>query len=73
MRTHCWQPSVLVVILFLARRIAGSAYNVYVVTGAALYNGVYEEKREPELHYNKLGGADNYGNYEFLYKNDKFW
>ena len=52
MRTHCWQSSVLVLILFLARRTAGSA-TVYVVTGTYndYYNGVYDEKREPELHY----------------------
>ena len=68
MRTHCWQSSVLVVILFLARRIAGGA-TVYVVTGAgSLFNGVYEEKREPELHYKKLVEANSYGYYDFLYK-----
>ena len=78
MRTHCWRPSVLVVILFLARRIAGSA-TVYVVTGAccsfntgnAFYDGVYEEKREPELHYKKLGEADRDGDYVFLYTDSR--
>ena len=68
MMKNRWQPSVLIVILFLARRIAGSAYNVYVVTGAGSYNGVYEEKREPELHYKKLGGAVYDENYALLYK-----
>ena len=29
--------------------------------------GVYEEKREPELHFKKLGEADSDGNYFFLY------
>ena len=67
MRTHCWQPSVLVVILFLARRIAGSA-TVYVVTGAGSSNGVYEEKREPEVHYKQLGEAGRNEWYRFLYK-----
>ena len=68
MRTNCWPPSVLVLILFLTKRKAGSA-TVYVVTGARSdFNGVYEEKREPELHYKKLSGANKRGNYRFLYK-----
>ena len=66
MMKNRWQSSVLVVILFLARRIAGGSSTVYVVTGTALYNGVYEEKREPELHYKKLG--EDVGYYGFLYK-----
>ena len=53
--------------LFFAR--ASSAItSLYVVTGVnSYYNGVYEEKREPEHHYKKLGEADNWG-HKFLFK-----
>jgi len=45
----------------------------YNVTGAGSHNGVYEEKREPELHYQSL--SDD-GFYNFLYKgsqHDNTW
>ena len=68
MRTNYRKPFVLVMILFLARRIAAGSRTVYVVTGACCdYNGVYEAKRVKELHYKKLGEAD-YRGHLFLYK-----
>ena len=33
--------------------------------------GVYKEKREPELHYKKLGEADSEGDYWFLYTDSR--
>ena len=37
----------------------------------AKYDGVYEERREPELHYKKLGEADSDGDYRFLYTDSR--
>ena len=33
--------------------------------------GIYEEKREPELHYKKVGEPDSSGNYRFLYTDSR--
>ena len=59
--------------------IALATSYVYVVTGgrsidggtAFSFDGVYEEKRVPGLHYKKLGEADSYGNYRFLYTDSR--
>jgi len=77
MTKHPWKPHGLALFLFLVK--AGSAAPApshYKVTGAtSYYNGVYEERREPELYYILLGGGDGSrpsvssdGNYYFLYK-----
>ena len=69
MTKHHLKPHGLALFLFLVK--AGSAApapSQYNVTGALSYNGVYQEVREPELHYKKLGGADNLGLDSFLYK-----
>ena len=44
----------VVLLLFLVKAALATP-SIYVVTGTGggLYDGVYEEKREPELHYKK--------------------
>jgi len=69
MTKHHLKPHSLALFLFLVK--AGSAAPApshYKVTGAGVfYSGVYEERREPELHYKKLG--EDYGFLRrFLYK-----
>jgi len=71
MTKHPWKPHGLALLLFLVK--AGSAAPApshYKVTGAGLvYSGVYEERREPELYYKKLGdGWDDRLGHRFLYK-----
>lgn len=73
MTKHPWKPHGLALLLFLVK--AGSAApgpSHYNVTGGGyIYSGVYEERREPELHYKKLGEADEYGKYWFLYRSQQ--
>ena len=71
MTKHHFKPHGLALLLFLVK--AGSAApapSKYYVRGARVntFNGVYEERRVPELHYKKLGGAVYDENYAFLYK-----
>ena len=61
-----------VVLLLFLIKAAFATPSIYVVSGDAyLYTGVYEEKREPELHYKKLGEADYEGDYFFLYTDSR--
>ena len=59
-------------LLFLMKT-ALAAPSVYVVSESLYgeYDGVYEEKREPELHYKKLGEADKYYGHSFLYTDSR--
>ena len=54
--------------LFLMKATCASCASpsVYLVNGAA--GGVYEEKREPELHYKRIGSD---GHYRFLYTDSR--
>ena len=69
------QTCSFVLLLILLVKIGLATSSLYVVTGAyeegqsEQYgpNGIYEEKREPELHYQKLGDPDPDGHYTFLY------
>ena len=47
---------------------------VYVVTGGfkGNYDGLYEERRQPVLHYKKLGKPDQNGKLWFLYPGKSF-
>ena len=59
----------VVLLLFLVK-VALADHSVYVVDidGTYSYDGVYEEKMEPELHYKRIGGATYLGdNYHFFY------
>ena len=60
-----------VILLLFLMKTALAAPSVYVVSESLYgeYDGVYEEKREPELHYKKLGEADKYygGHFKFIY------
>ena len=64
----------IVILLLFLMKAALAAPSVYIVTGIGWgeHDGVYEEKREPELHYKQLGDADKYGNYYFLYTDSRF-
>ena len=64
----------IVILLLFLMKAALAAPSVYIVTGIGWgeHDGVYEEKREPELHYKQLGEADKYGNYYFLYTDSRF-
>ena len=63
------------VLLLLLLKIELASSSLYVVTGAyeggqsEQYgpNGIYEETREPEPHYKKLGDPDPDRHYTFLY------
>ena len=54
-----------VVLLLFLMKAALATWPLYLVTGIG-YDGVYEEKREPKLHYKKVGEADTYGYYFYL-------
>ena len=57
-----------VLLLLFLMKAAVTTSSVYVVTDRFSFGGVYEEKREPELHYTRLGEADFDGDYTFLYR-----
>ena len=44
--------------------------SLHVVTGTSYYNGVYEERRVPELHFKSIE-ADQDGDYWFLYTDSR--
>ena len=61
-----------VILLLFLMKAALAAPSVYIVTGTGWsHDGVYEEKREPELHFKQLGEADKYGHYRFLYTDSR--
>ena len=64
-----------VILLLFLMKTALAAPSVYVVSESLYgeYDGVYEEKREPELHYKKLGEADKYygGHFKFIYTDSR--
>ena len=60
----------VVLLLFLVKAALATP-SLDVVTGAGWVDGVYEEKREPELHFKKIGEADFEGNYWFLYTDSR--
>ena len=60
----------LVLLLFLVKAALATPF-LYVVNGTGWFDGVYEEKMEPELHYKRLGEADYDGNYKFLYTDSR--
>ena len=64
-----------VILLLFLMKTALAAPSVYVVSESLYgeYDGVYEEKREPELHYKKLGEADKYygGHFSFIYTDSR--
>ena len=53
----------LAVLLLSLGSVASLVPSLHVVeTGvSSYYNGVYEERREPELHFKRLGEADENG------------
>ena len=59
-----------ILLLFLVKAALATP-SVYVVQATTLNIGVYEEKREPELHYKEIGGADSNGDYYFLYTDSR--
>ena len=62
----------VVLLLLFPMKAALATSSVYVVTGiSSFFDGIYEEKREPELHYKKVGEADSGGNYDFLYTDSR--
>ena len=61
-----------VILLLFLLKAAFATPSVYVVTGIGGYtDGLYEENREPELHYKKLGEPDSDGDYRFLYTDSR--
>ena len=56
-------PSIYVVI--------GTDTGSWSVDGVYGVYGVYEEKREPELHYKRVGGAGYDGDHRFLYTDSR--
>ena len=61
-----------VVLLPFLMKSALTTPSFYVVTSTGWrFDGVYEETREPELHYKKLGEVDSDGNYWFLYTDSR--
>ena len=64
-----------VVLLLFLIRAAFTTPSIYFVShyssDSYIYTGVYEEKREPELHYKKLGEPDWRGDYWFLYTDSR--
>ena len=57
MTKHC-QLCLAVLLLFL-RSVASVIPSLYVVTRlSSSYDGVYKERREPELHFKRLGRDD---------------
>ena len=65
-RYKCGLPAFL---LFLRIQSATPAF--YVVTEFAGINGVYEEVKEPELHYKAPDWSGFPGNYYFLYTDSR--
>ena len=74
----------LAVLLLFLWSVASSVPSLHVVTGAgtwesqvlgvigySVYEGVYEERREPEFHFKRLGEADKWGYYRFLYTDSR--
>ena len=62
----------LAVLLLFLRSVASVVPSLHVVTGiSSRSNGVYEERREPEHHFKRLGEADYWGNYIFLYTDSR--
>ena len=71
MTKHC-QLCLTVLLLFLGS-LASVVPSLHVERGAYsyLYNDVYEERREPELHFQRLSEADQFGKYRFLYTDSR--
>ena len=63
----------LAVLLLFLGSVASVVPSLHVETGAYsyLYNDVYEERREPELHFQRLSEADQFGKYRFLYTDSR--
>ena len=62
----------LAVFLLFLGSVASVVPSLHVVTGTNSYNGVYQERREPELHFKRLGEADQYGDPgDFLYTDNR--
>ena len=60
----------LAVLLLFLRSVASVVPSLHVVTGAHSSDGMYEERREPELHFQRLGEADKWGD-RFLYTDNR--
>ena len=52
----------VILLLFLVKTTV-STTSVYVVTVTSSFGGVYEEKRDSELHYKRIGEANNRGSF----------
>ena len=45
-----------------------SQVQVYIVNGVGRVDGIYEEQGTPPLHYKRMGKANKYGSYYYLYQ-----
>ena len=63
----------LLLLLSVVTAVLGKS-PVYVVTGGfkGNYDGLYEERRQPVLHYKKMGKPDQNGKLWFLYTDKSF-
>ena len=50
---------------------APSQVQVYIVNGVGRVDGIYEEQGTPPLHYKRMGKANKYGSYYYLYPGTK--
>ena len=60
----------LAVLLLFLRSVASVVPSLHVVTGTSSYNGVYEERSEPEIHFKSLVPS-SWGRYRFLYTDNR--
>ena len=62
----------LAVLLLFLGSVASVVPSLHVVTGYdPVFFGIYEERREPELHFKRLGEAGQDGDYRFLYTDSR--
>ena len=70
-----WQMCAFVLIILLVKTGQGTP-SFYVIREQGQSdeygrNGIYEEKKEPELFFQKLGEANSAGAYQFLYRDSR--
>ena len=55
-------------LLFLtSTALVAASPSIYLVKSLTYFNGIYEERSDPRLHYKQIGEPDEYGDYRFLY------
>ena len=70
-KKQLWLVSVLLLMLKLKRVELGTPTLLVVAGFPKARDGLYEEKKWPEHYYKKIGGANEFGNFLFIYTDSR--